>query len=420
MINEIKILYLRINKVWRLSDKATQFRIDKSDFVGPIYKLAVIIKKLYINKNLKMENLEFDDKISEETEINEIPQEIRKINTQAYDKSVSDIVRMIDDGDINLNPEYQRNYIWDNKKSSLLIESIILNVPIPVIYVSQEADDSWTVIDGLQRLNSLHRFFQRDYKLSGLEILTELNKSDIKSLNPKAVRVLRNGLLRIIVISYDSHPEIKYDVFMRLNTGAVKLNDQELRNCLYRGSMNDKLKEIVSKPNILKLFNLETPHNRMSDCELILRFLALLDNYDENENQIKNYKGRMKTFINEYLLKTKNLNPSLLIQLDEMIEDTSKTIIEIYSVNAFNRFNSDGQYESTLNRSLMDILFISTTVLPSEKLIEYKDQIFARYKELVINDSEFRNSITIGTSDTKVLNYRLNRWISEIKDIING
>lgn len=376
--------------------------------------------KIVQNKKLKMENLEFDDKISDEPEITEIPQEIRKINTQAYDKSVSDIVRMIDDGDINLNPEYQRNYIWDNKKSSLLIESIILNVPIPVIYVSQEADDSWTVIDGLQRLNSLHRFFQRDYKLSGLEILTELNKSDIKSLNPKAVRVLRNGLLRIIVISHDSHPEIKYDVFMRLNTGAVKLNDQELRNCLYRGSMNDKLKEIVSKPNILKLFNLETPHNRMSDCELILRFLALLDNYDEDKSHINNYKGRMKTFINEYLLKNKNLDTSILTQLDEMIEDTASTIIEIYSVNAFNRFNSDGQYESTLNRSLMDILFISTAVLPSEKLIEYKDQIFARYKDLVTNDSDFRNSITIGTSDTKVLNYRLNRWISEIKNIING
>ncbi|WDF65049.1 DUF262 domain-containing protein [Flavobacterium sp. KACC 22763] len=365
-----------------------------------------------------MENLEFDDIISDD-EVIEIPHEVRKINTQAYDKSVSDIVRMIEDGDINLNPEYQRNYIWDNKKSSLLIESIILNVPIPVIYVSQEEDDSWTVIDGLQRLNSLYRYFQRDYKLSGLEILTELNKSDIKTLNPKAVRVLKNGLLRIIVISHDSHPEIKYDVFMRLNTGAVKLNDQELRNCLYRGSLNDKLKNIVAKPNILKLFNLESPHNRMADCELILRFLSLLDNYDKTNDHINNYKGRMKNFINEYLLKYKNLNADALKRLDDMIEDTSKTIIEIYTVNAFKRFNSEGQYESTLNRSLMDILFISTTVLPSDRLLKNKDKIFARYKELVINDTEFRNSVTIGTSDTKVLNYRLNRWISEIKKIIN-
>lgn len=366
-----------------------------------------------------MENLEFDDNVSEESEIIEIPQEVRKINTQAYDKSVSDIVRMIEDGDINLNPDYQRNYIWDNKKSSLLIESIILNVPIPVIYVSQEDDDSWTVIDGLQRLNSLYRFFQRDYKLSGLEILTELNKSDIKSLNPKAVRVLKNGLLRIIVISNDSHPEIKYDVFMRLNTGAVKLNDQELRNCLYRGILNDKIKKAVGKPEILKLFNLDHPHPRMADCELLLRFLSLHESYNSDDNQIIGYKGRMKTFINDYILANKNISEEKLEKLDSMIEDTAKTIIEIYSENAFKRFNSEGQYESTLNRSLMDILFISTAVLPSDKLIANKENIFGLFKNLVVNDTEFRNSITIGTSDTKVLNYRINRWISEIKALLN-
>src|SRR5687767_2025083 len=108
-------------------------------------------------------DLEFEDTVSDDEDLLLIPQEIRKINTQAYDKSVADIVRMIEDGDINLNPEYQRNYVWDNKRSSMLIESIVLNVPIPVIYVSQEEDDSWTVIDGLQRLNSLKRFFDRDF-----------------------------------------------------------------------------------------------------------------------------------------------------------------------------------------------------------------------------------------------------------------
>ncbi|WP_353096370.1 DUF262 domain-containing protein [Empedobacter brevis] len=364
------------------------------------------------------ENLEFDDNI-EENEIIEIPQEVRKITTQAYDKSVADIVRMIEDGDINLNPEYQRNYIWDNKKSSLLIESLILNVPIPVVYVSQEEDDSWTVIDGLQRLNSLFRFFQRDFKLSGLEILTELNKSDVKSLNPKALRVLKNGLLRIIVISHDSHPEIKYDVFMRLNTGAVKLNDQELRNCLYRGKLNEKIKEITKKENILSLFNLESPHKRMADCELILRFLSLYSNFNSEDNSIKNYKGRMKNFINDYLIKNNKINDEKLTELELLVDEVSKTIIEVYSNNAFKRFNSEEVYENTLNRSLMDILFISTAVLDREKILEHKNEIFEKFKNLMISDSDFRNSITIGTSDTKVLNYRIDRWINEIKNIIN-
>lgn len=121
----------------------------------------------------------FDDDYDDDSKIPyEIPKEVRKITTQAYDKSVADMVRMMEDKDIRLNPEYQRNYVWDNKKASMLIESIILNVPIPVIYVSQEEDDSWVVIDGLQRLNSLKRFFAGKFKLSGLEILSDLNKCD--------------------------------------------------------------------------------------------------------------------------------------------------------------------------------------------------------------------------------------------------
>ena len=115
-----------------------------------------------------VQDVTFDDDYDEDSKIPyEIPQEVRKITTQAYDKSVADIVRMIDDKDIRLDPDYQRNYVWDNKKASMLIESIILNVPIPVIYVSQEDDDSWSVIDGLQRLYSLKRFFDGKFKLSG-------------------------------------------------------------------------------------------------------------------------------------------------------------------------------------------------------------------------------------------------------------
>ena len=124
----------------------------------------------------------------------------------------------------------------------------------------QEEDDSWTVIDGLQRLNTLKRFFERDFKLSGLQVLNELNKSDYKSLNPKALRVLKMVLIRVIVVGADSHPEIKYDVFMRLNTGSVKLNEQELRNCLYRGNLNTALKEFCGYPSFMKLLNLTAPH----------------------------------------------------------------------------------------------------------------------------------------------------------------
>jgi len=98
-------------------------------------------------------DLKFEDKSGDENLIGtEIPKELRNLRTQTYDKSVSDLVSMMHDKDIILDPDYQRNYIWDNKRASLLVESILLNVPIPVIYLNEDEESRWIVVDGLQRL----------------------------------------------------------------------------------------------------------------------------------------------------------------------------------------------------------------------------------------------------------------------------
>ena len=277
----------------------------------------------------------FDDDSDQDSKIPyEIPQEVRKLTTQAYDKSVADVVRMIEDKDIRLDPDYQRNYVWDNKKSSLLIESIILNVPIPVIYVSQEQDDTWSVIDGLQRLYSLKRFFEGKFKLSGLEILSELNKHDINSLNPKALRLLKNGLLRVIMITHDSNEEIKYDVFMRLNTGSVHLNEQELRNCLYRGNLNKLLKELTNNVQWQTLLGLKAPHKRMADRELILRFLAIYHGWNIENKQLVGYKGRMKVFLNEFMSKNHNTNTQNLENWKQLFNET----VEVFTTDYYSIF----------------------------------------------------------------------------------
>ena len=371
-------------------------------------------------QNEEMELEKFDDEYNPDENILEIPKEIRKINTQAYDKSVADLVRMIEEGDINLNPEYQRNYIWDNKKASLLIESIILNVPIPVIYVSQEEDDSWTVIDGLQRLNSLKRFFDRDFKLNGLEILSELNRDDIKSLSPKALRILKNGLLRIIVISYDSHPEIKYDVFMRLNRGAIKLNEQELRNCLYRGELNNAIKELAENEDLQTLLNLSAPHKRMMDCELILRYTAFSNSWNPETNEIANYKGRMKNFLNDFMIANQNPSPKVIEAIKVDFRTTINKVLKLFGPKAFRRINEEGMYETSLNRSIMDVLMLSFKHFSIEQLVNKENEIRSRFYEMVTKNSEFRDSLMIATSDSKVVNYRLSKWFNELNIIING
>ena len=380
-------------------------------------------------KSLKVEGLpddmmgemKFDDDYDEDSKIPyEIPKEVRKITTQAYDKSVSDIVRMIEDKDIRLDPDYQRNYVWDNKKASMLIESIILNVPIPVIYVSQEEDDSWSVIDGLQRLSSLKRFFDGKFKLSGLEILSDLNKSDITTLNPKALRMLKNGLLRVIMITHDSNEEIKYDVFMRLNTGSVHLTEQELRNCLYRGNLNKFLKEVVQNQKWLALIGLKEPHKRMADREMVLRFLAIWKNWDVENGILNGYKGRMKSFLNAFMNDYKEIKGQEANEWKRLFEETVEKVYQVYGEYAFKRQGLDGMREKTINRAIIDVIMLSATQHPMDELIANKDKIAKRFIEMTNNDMEFRNSIKIGTSDTKVITLRLSSWCNEVNRIIAG
>lgn len=362
----------------------------------------------------------FEDDSDNESKIPyEIPQEVRKITTQAYDKSVSDIVRMIEDKDIRLDPDYQRNYVWDNKKASMLIESIILNVPIPVIYVSQEDDDTWSVIDGLQRLYSLRRFFEGKFKLSGLEILSELNKQDINTLNPKALRMLRNGLLRVIMITHDSNEEIKYDVFMRLNTGSVHLTEQELRNCLYRGSLNRLLKSFSQNETWQKLLSLKAPHKRMADRELSLRFLAIYNAWDKNAQELRGYKGRMKAFLNNFMSNHKDIKSEISNEWRTLFEDTIQKVLAVYDEDAFRRSGKEGGKENSINRALMDILLLSSSQHSVEDLLTNKEAINQQLANLIKTDEEFSNSLKIGTSDTKVINLRLSRWCNAVDNICN-
>lgn len=361
-----------------------------------------------------MEEILFED-VERQNDI-EIPHDVRKLTTQAYDKSVSDVVRMMSEKELILDPDYQRNYVWDNKKASKLIESIILNVPIPVIYVSEEQDSSWSVIDGLQRLNSLKRFFEGKFKLSGLEVLYELNKCDFKSLPSKSLRMLKNGLLRIIMVTADSNDDIKYDIFMRLNSGSVHLNEQELRNCLYRGKLNSFLLDEAKNPKWLEMLGLQEPHKRMSDRELLLRFLALGTSWNRAEEKVAGYKGNMKSFLNNFMKQHQN-DVESLNYYRTLCEDTIAKVYDIYGEFAFRRVNEDGSV-TPVNRAIMDAVLISSIPYSLNKMNEKKTEILDRFAKDYNSNSIFRGSTLNSTSDTKVLNFRISYWCRVIDEIM--
>lgn len=361
----------------------------------------------------------FEEEKEEDNQIVEIPKQLRSLRTQAYDKSVSDLMNMIDKGYIVFNPEYQRKYVWDNKKASLLVESILLNIPIPVIYASEDDDGNWNIVDGLQRLNSLKRYYDGKFNLKGLEVFNELNNDKYSDLNVKARKFLDNANLRVVLLFNDSHPEIKYDIFMRLNTGSVKLKEQELRNCLYRGELNELIKEIVNEEIVLNIFKLKEPHKRMDDAEIVLRYIAISENYNRDNGVIRDYAGVMKTFLNKFMGNNKNLSKYEKEELKSKCYDTFEKVYEIFGSNAFRKC-VDGDFSGPINRSLMDVITISFEEYSLENLKEKKQEIVNLYVELPQVNTKFDDSITFATSSTDVLMNRLAIWREELRRVMES
>ena len=372
---------------------------------------------------LEDEILFADEEVAvDESLISGIPPEERILRTQAYDKSVSDVVSMIGtggEGDIILNPDYQRNYVWDNKKASLLIESLLLNVPIPVIYMAENDDSTWSVVDGLQRLESLRRFFANEFKLRGLEVLQELNGDQYSTLNPKAARILRNGILRIILVFKESHPDIKYEIFIRLNRGSIRLTDQELRNCLYRGKFNELLKRLRENTKFLEMMGLSAPHKRMNDAGLILRYFTISDSFDfENNKLVDTYAGKIISSMNKYINSKKVIDNNEINTLEKKFAATVEKVYLVFGKNAFRKINPLGEFEKNLNRAIMDIIMVSFENVDVEKLKKHKEEIVSLLKELPQRDAEFNNALIISTSDKKQVEYRLSIWCKELKVIV--
>ena len=160
-----------------------------------------------------------------------------KVVLEKADRSLSELHRWYKGGRIIIDPEWQRNYVWDSSRASKLIESFLLDIPVPVVYFSKTSSGKYEVIDGLQRLTSVFNFFDNKYKLQKLDIFKQHNGKHFKDLPIEVQNKLEDSILRSFEL-LDSQGDIHFIVFERLNTGGVKLNDMEIRNCLYRGPLN--------------------------------------------------------------------------------------------------------------------------------------------------------------------------------------
>ena len=258
---------------------------------------------------------------------------------------------------MNLNPEYQRRRVWKNEQKSRLIESFIMNIPVPPVFLYEISFSRYEVMDGLQRLSTLHDFYTGKFALEGLEVWSELNGKKILDLPENIKKGIDRRYISTVVILNETAKNIKEEqflnkfVFERLNTGGTKLTPQETRNALFDGKMNQLCIKIASENLIFKkIFDIpvdydELQHNslyrRMEDVELILRFFAY--------RQIENISSStVSEILDTYLEKANEcFDENILNNLEDLFNRTINLAYTIFESNTFKFKSRDKNKEIT-------------------------------------------------------------------------
>ncbi len=363
--------------------------------------------------------IEFEDQESEEDIDVSISKQSQRVHSKKSDTSIFELYHWYKTNRLNLTPDFQRMQVWDNKKSSRLIESVLLEVPIPLIYLNQENNGDYSVIDGQQRLTAFFDFIDSKFKLTGLTILSDLNGKTFRDLSDELQKKIEDTTIPIITISNDSDPNVKFDIFERLNTGSVQLNAQELRNSIYRGPYNDLIKKLAVYPDFLYLLGLEKPHFRMQDVELVLRFFAFF------HQTYLNYATPTKQFLNKEMEEHKILIENEIQELTDVFKKSVDLTKTVFGENAFHRFvagtsrDPNGHYEDKMNKGLFDIIMYGFTRYQKNEIVPYSDIIKESMISMMVNDTEFINSISgSGTDKKEKVSLRFRKWL-DILDSIN-
>ncbi|MFM2292575.1 MAG: hypothetical protein RIS29_2388 [Bacteroidota bacterium] len=334
-------------------------------------------------------------------EINEkyIKGEVRIITEQAR-YPLTAITNMVESNDYALNPEFQRRHRWDNVQKSKLIESFIMNVPIPPIFLYEDKFSHYEVMDGLQRMTAIYEFYKDKYCLEGLDEWKELNGKRYSEL-PIQVRkgVDRRYLSSIILLQETAKTELEANrlkqlVFERINSGGVKLEPQETRNAIFNGKLNQLCLKLSRNEHLCKLWGIPLPDSeekelglysdelrnnssfaKMDDVELVLRFFA-------NRQRNELYKGnRFRDYLDLYLKYGNEFDSNLLGELELLFENTMKFIYDLVGEKAFWLFrfrNNNWSWYARPTTAVYDTLTLvassflgqSTEILKKSVLIE--------------------------------------------------
>lgn len=367
--------------------------------------------KKFENENIEIfKTEEINNHIVSDEEINEkyISGEVRIVTEQAR-YPLDTICTMLNSGKYLLRPDFQRRRRWERSKQSRLIESFIMNIPIPPIFLYEYEFSKYEVMDGLQRLTAIKEFYDDKFSLEGLEYWKELNGKKYSEL-PQEIKsgIDRRYLSSLILLKETASSKTKADemkqlVFERINSGGVKLEYQESRNALHSGNFNDLVITLSRNEYFCKIFDIpiseeeteelanNTMYKTMADVEMVVRFFAM--------RYLDEYEGiSLKVFFDKFTDSANKLPQSVLDDYQHVFEQTIKLVYDIYGEQAFCLYKQvSGKQQWYLTRNPKKTIYDPVMTVLSQKL-DYadtfnnnKDKVMAATIELMKNQPELFN-----------------------------
>ncbi len=351
--------------------------------------------------------------------------DIKDVIVYSRDWTTETILGQIEQGNIDLNPAFQRRNAWNDDKRSKLIESIIKGYPIPEIVLAERRDkkNSYVVIDGKQRLLTLAGFKDPDiYKYWDKPIArnVSINKDkksfsyeDFKSM-PDVLRAFQNSSLRCTVITNYLEDDVLYDIFYRLNSGSTPLATQELRQVLIKGEFSNFL---IDKTDIVsplhEVMNLKESDRRLRDVEVLLRLISFV-------RSASNYRGNLKAFLDENMLTINKEWPAVEMEISDLYERILSTIVFLRDCfgcfqEVGRKFESSGP-ENRFNRAILEVqVYFGYQMLGIDTTNEQRSFFAEAFKQLSIYDSAFRSTIEGTTKKPEFYKIRYDK----VKEVFN-
>jgi hypothetical protein len=363
--------------------------------------------------NATLTQPDFDDEVIESAEPIVDPFDPTKINVVREPMSVFQAMRKIHLGEIKLDPDFQRNLVWDETRQSRLIESILLKIPLPAFYLDAIEPDKWLVVDGLQRLSTLEQFCnKKKLKLTGLEFLgRKFDGMRFDQLPRSSQRDIEETQLTMYIIRPETPPKVKFTIFYRINTGGMVLTGQEIRHATFPGRAPGLLRTLAESDEFKRATFFSVNPKRMDDRECVLRHLAF---------RITKYENYKKPDLNDFLGSAMDtLNSAAQGSVDELCNGFRKAMTlchTIFGPYAFRKFRRPNR--GPINKALFESWSTAVLDYKEEDLLRNSKTIVNQLEDSLGSDSEYLKSLSLATGGINAVKKRFTK-AHQILDLVS-